>query len=427
MVAPILAAIIALLLACGVAIAYVTGAGVSLAYFLTDHAKYLAIAPQRMFASMDVFALMAMPLFIWAGELMNRAGITRNLVDFSMLLMGRFKGGLGHVNVATSVFFAGISGSAAADVAALSNTLVPQMQRQGYDKLYAGAITAASSVIGPIIPPSIIMILYGAIMSTDVAALFAAGIVPGLLMAGALLLLNAFIAWREGHPGGRKSDIPSFWPTLRLALPALSLPAIILGGIVFGVTTPIEAGALAILAAIAIGLTRGTIGSGDIFESIHRTLFLTGSIFVILAAGALISYLMALAQVPEAIAETVRDMGMSGFKYLILIMVVYVIMGMGIDLMVALAMVTPLLIPEAIAQGFHPVQLGVLACLNLTIGLITPPMGGAIVMVSSITGTSYWALVRRLVPFMIVEFAVLILVMVFPDLTLALPRMMGLI
>ncbi|WP_308910532.1 TRAP transporter large permease [Pseudokordiimonas caeni] len=427
MVALIIASVVALLLICGVAVAYVTGAGITLAYFLTDHAKYLAIAPQRMFASMDVFALMAMPLFIWAGELMNRAGITRSLVDFAMLLMGRFRGGLGHVNVATSVFFAGISGSAAADVAALSNTLVPQMERQGYDKTYAGAITAASSVIGPIIPPSIIMILYGAIMSTDVAALFAAGLVPGLLLALALIILNAWLAWKEGHPGGKKEDIPPFWPTLRLALPALSLPAIILGGIVFGVTTPIEAGALAVIAALVIGGTRRTISLGDFLTSLQRTLFLMGSIFVILAAGSLIAYLMALAQVPEAIAGAVQAADMTGYKYLILIMLVYVVMGMGIDLMVALAMVTPLLIPEAIAQGFHPVQLGVLVCLNLTIGLITPPMGGAIVMVSTITGSSYWALVRRLIPFMIAEFAVLILVMAFPDLTLALPRAMGLL
>ncbi|WCL55575.1 TRAP transporter large permease [Gimibacter soli] len=427
MVALIIASVVALLLICGVAVAYVTGAGITLAYFLTDHAKYLAIAPQRMFASMDVFALMAMPLFIWAGELMNRTGITRSLVDFAMLLMGRFRGGLGHVNVATSVFFAGISGSAAADVAALSNTLVPQMERQGYDKTYAGAITAASSVIGPIIPPSIIMILYGAIMSTDVAALFAAGLVPGLLLALALIILNAWLAWKEGHPGGKKEDIPPFWPTLRLALPALSLPAIILGGIVFGVTTPIEAGALAVIAALVIGGTRRTISLGDFLTSLQRTLFLMGSIFVILAAGSLIAYLMALAQVPEAIAGAVQAADMTGYKYLILIMLVYVVMGMGIDLMVALAMVTPLLIPEAIAQGFHPVQLGVLVCLNLTIGLITPPMGGAIVMVSTITGSSYWALVRRLIPFMIAEFAVLILVMAFPDLTLALPRAMGLL
>lgn len=418
---------IALLLFCGIALAYVTGVGAVLAYVFTDHARYLAISPQHIFASMDVFALMAMPLFILAGELMNRAGVTKNLVDFSMLIMGRFRGGLGQVNIATSVFFAGISGSASADVASLSNTLVPQMEEQGYDKLYAGAITAASSVIGPIIPPSIIMILYGAIMSTDIAALFAAGLIPGLLMATALMVLNAIIARRENHPGGTAQDIPPLWPTVGRALPALSLPVIILGGIVFGFTTPIEAGALAIWAAAAIGFANGKLRWPHIVEALTRTLTLTGSIFLILAAGSLIAYLMALTQVPNAIAETVQQVGLSGYSYLALLTLVFIVLGMGVDLMVALAMVAPLLVPQAIAQGFHPVHLGVLICLNLTIGLITPPLGGAIIMVSTITGSPYWSLVYRLIPFMIVEFVVLFLVMIFPEITLYLPRIMGLI
>lgn len=420
-------AIVLVLLYFGVALAYVTGVGIVLAYFLTGHAQYLAIAPQHIFASMDVFALMAMPLFILAGELMNRAGVTQSLVNFSMLLMGRFKGGLGHVNIATSVFFAGISGSAAADVAALSNTLVPEMESKGYCKIYAGAITAASAVIGPIIPPSIIMILYGSIMSTDVAALFAAGIIPGLMMAAALMILNAIIAKKENHPGGNRQDIPPFFPTIKRALPALSLPVIILGGIVFGITTPIEAGALAIFAAASIGIFNRVIKWADMHESMTKTLVLVGSIFMILAAGSLIAYLMALTQAADAIASFVDTFGLTGYKYLFLLMLVFIVLGMGVDLMVALAMVTPLLVPEAIAQGFHPVHIGVLICLNLTIGLITPPLGGAIIMVSTITKAPYWALVKRLTPFIIVEFIILFAVMFFPELTLYLPKLMGLI
>ncbi|HBM82212.1 MAG TPA: TRAP transporter large permease [Halieaceae bacterium] len=422
----ILLAIVALLMS-GVALAYITGVGVVLAYLLTGFDRYLAMAPHHIFSSMDVFALMSMPLFILAGELMNRGGITRSLIDFSMLLLGRIRGGLGYVNIATSVFFAGISGSAAADVASLSNTLVPQMVRQGYEPRYAGAITAASSVIGPIIPPSIILILYGAIMSTDIAALFAAGLIPGLLMAAALMATNAWFAVRERHPGGADLDIPPLGPTVRRALPALTLPVIILGGIVFGVTTPIEAGALAVFAAIAIGMGQRELAPNAIVRAMQRTIVLTGALFMVLAAGSLIAYLLALVQAPQAIADTVQSLGLTGFTYLALLMLVFVIMGMGIDLMVALAMVAPLLVPQAIQEGFHPVQLGVLICLNLTIGLITPPLGGAVVMVSTIVGTPYWSLIRRLLPFVLVEFAVLFLVMLFPALTLYLPTRLGLL
>ena len=187
-------------LASGAALAYVVGASAVLTFLAVDKVRFLAVLPQRIFSQLDVFALMAMSLFILTGEIMNRMGLTRVLVDFSMTLVGRFKGGLGHVNVLTSVFFAGVSGSAVADAAALSNTLVPAMREQGYTNRYAGAITAASAIIGPIIPPSIILIFYGALMQVSIGGLFAAGIIPGLVLAAALIAANAFIANKYNHP-----------------------------------------------------------------------------------------------------------------------------------------------------------------------------------------------------------------------------------
>jgi tripartite ATP-independent transporter DctM subunit len=419
--------LIVFLAATGVGLAYALGASAVIAYLMSDSARFLAAAPQRILSQLDVFAIMAMPLFILAGELMNRSGVTRALIDFSLLLLGRLRGGLGHVNILTSVFFAGISGSAAADVAALSNTFVPQMEKYGYDRHYAGAVTAASSVIGPIIPPSIILILYGAIMSTDVAALFAAGVVPGLLLALALFATNAVIAHKEKHPGGALADVPPLWPTLRRALPALMLPVIILGGIVFGVTTPIEAGALACLAAIAIGVFAGTLSLGSFYEALQRTVTLTGSIFMIVAAASLLSYLIVLHQIPEMIAAFVTSMNLEGVWYILLITVTFLILGMGFDFLLGLTVVAPLLVPVAVAQGADPVALGVLICLNLAIGLITPPLGGAIMMVSTITGQGYWTLCRRVLPFVIAEIAVLIAIAVFPEISLALPRALGLL
>lgn len=204
--------IAALFLASGLAIAYVIGGAAVLSFIASDNARYLAILPQQIFSKVDVFALMAMPLFILAGELMNRGGITSALINLSMTIVGRLRGGLGHVNIITSVFFAGISDSAVADAAALSNTLVPEMRKRGYGLTYASAVTAASSIIGPIVPPSIILIFYGALMGTSVTALFLAGIVPGLILAGALILLNGFMKGLHGHQSCKVCNAPRCYP-----------------------------------------------------------------------------------------------------------------------------------------------------------------------------------------------------------------------
>jgi len=419
--------LIVVLASAGVALAYALGAGAVIAYITTDSTAFLAAAPQRIYSQLDMFAIMAMPLFILAGELMNRSGVTRSLIDLSMLALGRFRGGLGHVNIMTSLFFAGISGSATADIAAMSNTFVPQMEQRGYDRNYAGAVTAASSVIGPIIPPSIILILYGAVMSTDVAALFAAGVVPGFLLALALFITNAILARRHGHPGGRPEDIPPLWPTLRRASPALLLPIIILGGIVFGVMTPIEAGALASLAAAVIGFTMGDLTWKSVAEAMERTALLTGSIFMIIAGASMMSYLIVLHQVPDLIAELVSQIHLDGIWYVLIIMLTFLILGMGFDFMLGLLVVAPLLVPIAVSQGADPVAMGLLICLNMAIGLITPPLGGAIMMVSTITGQGYWNLCMKTLPFVAAELAVLLVIVIFPELALALPRALGLL
>ena len=303
------------LLAAGTAVAYALGASSVLAFIASDNLRYLAIMPQRIFSQIDVFSLMAMPLFILAGEIMNRAGITRALVDFAMAMLGRLKGGLGHVNVLASVFFAGISGSAVADAAALGNTLVPAMVARGYPPLYASALTAAASVIGPIIPPSIVMIFYGAVMQTSVAALFVGGVVPGLMLAGVLFAANAWFARRDNHPGGTAEDVPPFWPALWRALPALSLPLIIMGGIVFGIVTPTEAAALTVVAALAVGAWYGGMGKGALSESLVQTAALTGAIFMILGAVACFGWLAGHEQLPTRLASFVTEMGLGRIEY----------------------------------------------------------------------------------------------------------------
>lgn len=416
-----------LLLGSGLAIAYVIGGSTVLAFWATGNERYLAILPQQIFSKIDVFALMAMPLFILAGEFMNRGGVTTALINLSMALVGRFRGGLGHVNILTSVFFAGISGSAVADAAALSNTLVPAMRARGYSLNYASAITAASSIIGPIVPPSIILIFYGALMGTSVTSLFLAGIIPGLILAAALIALNTFFAWKDDHPKVSKEEAPVFLPTLLNSLPALLLPFIIVGGIVFGWTTPTEAAAIAVFAALGAGWFYEGLSWPSILEGLQRTAMLSGSIFIIICAVSALGYLGALERIPEAISSLVATFGLGPMGYMIVLNVVFLVAGMVLDIPVALALLVPLLAPVALANGADPVHLGIVLCFNLCIGLVSPPLGGCLLVVSTVTGVNYWRLARTIIPFVLVQIAVLILLVKVPEISLFLPRAFGFI
>ncbi|NIZ01563.1 TRAP transporter large permease [Thalassospira lucentensis] len=411
----------------GSAIAYFVGSATVIAFFTEDHGRYLAALPQRVMGQLDVFAFLAMPLFILTGELMNRGGVTDALIRFSMSMLGRFKGGLGHVNILTSVFFAGVSGSATADAAALGNTLVPVMEKQGYTRDYAAAVTAASSIIGPIIPPSIILIFYGALLNTSVVALFAAGIVPGLLLAGVLMGVNAIMAHRHNHPGGKGSDIPPFFSSMFAALPALCLPAIILSGILFGFMTPAEAAGVAALAALLVGIFYRRLALRDVFEAINRTVILSGAVFVILVAIATFGYLTSIEQVPQKMVALIGDLGLGVTGYMVLLNIIFLLAGMIMDVKAAVALLGPLLIPPAIQLGVDPTHMGILVGFNLTVGLLTPPLGGVLLVLSTVVNIGYWRLMRAVLPFLLVELVLLGVLIYVPAVSLALPRYLGLI
>ena len=362
------------------------GAAAVLAFIASDNVRYLAILPQRVFSQLDVFALMAMALFILAGEFMNRTGVTRYLVEFSMSLVGRFKGGLGHVNIMTSVFFAGVSGSAVADAAALGNTLIPAMQKKGYSPAYAAAITAASSIIGPIIPPSIILIFYGALMQISVGGLFAAGLLPGLMLAGSLIVMNAFFARRQNHPGGKGEPLPPFWPSLVRAGPALLLPVIILGGIVFGVVTPTEAAGLAVVCALGAGLIYGGVNRRTLVDSLIQAATLNGSIFIILTAAACFGWIASLEQWPQQIGALVTESGLTGVGFLLLVNAFFYWPACSWMFPWPWPCWCRLFGPVAISQGVDPIHFGIVICLNLTIGMVTPPIGACLIVVSAISG-----------------------------------------
>lgn len=410
----------------GTAIAYLIGASAILTFVAVDKAQFIAVLPQRLFSQLDSFAFLAMPLFIFAGDLMNRGGVAAALIDFCMSLFGRLKGGLGHVNIATSVFFAGVSGSATADAAALGNSLVPEMERRGYTREYAAAITGASSIIGPIIPPSSIMIFYGALMGTNVTALFAAGILPGLLLAAVLMAMNAYFAHRDDHPGGKGMDLPALWPSFRRAVPAMLLPVIILGGTLFGIMTPAEAAAVAVLAALLIGIGYGQLKWADIRESLVRTGVMLGGVFILLCAISTFSYIAALLQWPQAIQAVVERWGLGPLGYLMLINVIFLGAGMAMDVKAAVALFAPIFVPAALLMGIDPVHLGIVICFNITAGLLSPPLGAVLLILSTVVNMDYWRLIRATLPFFFVEVVILIVLTFVPEISLALPRALGL-
>lgn len=431
-------AFIALGIAGGVAISYVAGSAAVLAFLASGYGNYLAIMPQRIFSQIDVFTFLSMPLFILAGELMTRGGVTGALIDLAMLIVGRLKGGLGYVNIAASVFLAGISGSAVADAAATTKTLVPAMVDRGYRLDFAAALTAASCVIGPIIPPSIVMIFYGALMNVSVAAMFAGGIVPGLLMALFLFAYNAWCARREDHPGGAGVVLPPVRATIARALPALLIPVVIVGGIVFGVVTPTEAAALAVAITVVLVFAyrlmdrdrpavafRHLLAEGS--RAVEGAVMLTGSIFMILFAAAIFGYLVGIMRLPEGIAAMVTTLDLTATTYFLLASAIMFAAGMVMDVTMALVLMVPVLIPAAIAAGADPVHVGVVSCLNLTLGLISPPFGGILMVVSAAGGLSYLRLSLAILPFLAVQVALLLLLILVPELTLALPRLLGLV
>ena len=385
------------------------------------------IVPQRVFSQLDSFALTALPMFILAGEIMGRGGVTRSLIDFSLSLMGKIRGALGHVNVMTSVFFAGVSGAATADAAALGNTLVPAMRERGYKGDYAASITAASAIIGPIIPPSIILIMYGALMETDIAALFAAGIVPGLIMAAVLIASNAAFARSKGHPAGGPFNLKRLGETTRSALPALALPIVIVAGIVFGVTTPTEAGALAVVLALAAARAYGLLSRTLLVDSLRRTVRLVGSIFVLIAASSLISYLAAIMGASDELSNAVAGSGLAGRAYLFSVVASLLLVGMFTGVRLGLFLVVPLIVPEAIALGADPVHTGIVVCLALALGLITPPFGPVLLVTSAVTGVSYGQLVRGTIAFTLLHVGVLAVLAFLPGVSLWLPKAVGLL
>ncbi|MFH7565921.1 MULTISPECIES: TRAP transporter large permease [Oceanimonas] len=395
-------------------------------FMFIDPSMLGRIVPQQFFGGINVFSLMAIPLFILAGNLMNSAGLTQQLMTLARVLVGHLRGGLGYVNVVSSVFFAGVNGSAVADTSALGSLLVPAMKKEGYSPSYAAGLTAGSSLIGPIIPPSIFMILYASLTNTSVGDLFLAGVVPGLLLGLVFMVMNWLYARKAQLPvSGQRPTMGLFLQALWGAMPALLAPFIIVGGIVFGVVTPTESGALTVAYVAVIGLCNKQLSWRRLWSALVETARLTSAVFLIMAASAVVSWLLSYAQVPKAFITLFDPIIEQPILVLLLLSLITFVTGMFMEEVSALMLLTPIFMPVAMAAGVDPVHLGIIITLNITIALITPPMGACVFVAAAVSRLEITELFKTIWPFVAIALLVLILLILFPGLVLWLPGLFG--
>lgn len=395
--------------------------------WLNGQERDIVLLYRNVYNGMDSFPLMAIPFFMLAGELMNRAGITMRLVEFAQAVIGHLRGGLAHVNILSSMLFAGLSGSAVADVSALGSMLIPAMEKQGYSRKFATAVTAASSIIGPIIPPSGIMIIYAYVMGESVAALFLAGIVPGVLIGLSLMAIVYLLADRENLPAATtratwsergRASLNAFWPLLT--------PVIIMGGILGGIFTPTEASAVAVGYAIFIGLfVLRSLKLGDMPRILMRAAMTSAVVLLLVGAAMAFKTVASLSHTPELLASIILSLSENPLVLLLLINLLLFVVGMFLDAGPAIIILGPILGPIFTQMGVDSVHFAIIMAVNLTVGLLTPPMGLVLFVSSSVSGLKVETIAKATLPFLAAEIVVIFLITYFPALTLTLPRLAG--
>lgn len=421
--------IFVMLLALGMPVVFALLVGPGLSLVLDDQQPYLAALLSRLYNGIDSFPLLAVPFFILAGELMNSGGITERIVRFSQSLVGHVRGGLAQVNILSSMLFAGISGSAVADASAIGKMMVPAMERNGYSRGFAAAVTAAAAVIGPIIPPSGIMILYGFVMNVSIGALFAAGIVPGVMIGLGLMAVTRLLAQRYNLPiASRKATWRERGVSLRGAGLALLMPVILLGGMLGGIFTATEAAAVAAAYALVVTLfVLRTLSFADMRHVFIATAVQSGVILMLVGAAVTFGWLITVSGMAERMAAMLVGITDNPLLLLLMLNLLLFLIGMFLDAGPAILILGPVLAPIFTSMGVDPVHFALIMCINLTVGLATPPMGLVLFVVASVANERIEPIVRALLPFLAVEIAVIFLVTYIPALTLTVPRWLGLI
>jgi len=414
------------LLAIGVPVAFALG-GATLAAIAVGGLPAIAL-PKYLFSGIDVFALMAVPFFILTAELMTGGALSEVLLRFASQFVGRFRGGLGHTNILAITFFSGISGSALADAAGPGAIMIRMMRNDGYHPEYAAALTAAVSILGPIIPPSITMIIYAlAYPEINLVGLMIAGVMPGIVIAIAMAALNHLISMRRNYRGMAETPtLADYWRNTWRALPALVLPVLILGGIASGAFTPTEASVVAVFYALAAG--RWIYGSLEwrmLPSILARSALMTASVLVIVAMSAAFAWVLTVSRIPQQMTELIVAAKLSPLAFLFAVNVLLLVFGIFIEPLPGVVVLVPILAPIAHALGINDLQFGIIVIVNLTMGMITPPVGGLLFVTSVVARVPLTKMVAELWPFLWAQIAVLALLSVVPQISTLLPAAFG--
>ncbi len=378
---------------------------------------------QKMFGGVNNFTYLAIPLFILAGEIMSRCGLTMSIVKFCDALVGHIRGGLAHVNILASMMFAGISGSATADASGLGRIEMEMMTKAGYTKEYSAAVTAASAIIGPIIPPSSIMIIYAVCAgNVSISDMFLGGVVPGILLGVCEMVICYVMARKYNHPcRAQRSSNREILAAFKEALPALGLPIIILGGIITGIFTATESSAIALFYALIVAVCKKSITWKSLMQSCYNTAKMTANTMFIIAVATAMSYSLTILRIPQAIVTAVTGVVGSPFMFLLIVNIILIAIGCVMDQSPALLMMVPILLPMAVEFGIDPLHFGILVCFNLTIGLISPPVGMTLFVTANVAKVKLTDLFKAIIPFTLLGYAVLMLITWFPKIVTFLP------
>jgi len=382
------------------------------------------VIPQKVAMAANSFPLLAAPLFILMGNLMNSSGISVRIFEFAKCVVGWMRGGLCQANIVGSVIFAGMSGSAVADAAGLGTVEIEMMKKEGYDAETAGAITAASATIGPIIPPSLPMIVYGVTAETSIGALFLAGVIPGLLMAAALMLMVRHLAIKRNLPRHPFEGWRVLWLAFKGAFWALMAPFVLFGGLFSGIFTPTEAAAVAVVYALALGLfVYREFSLKDLPRLIVDTVETSGVVMALVMAASLLGYCISVSRLPQEFGTTLTSLTKNPIVYLLIVNLLLLVVGCFMEALAAMLVLIPILVPPAIALGIDPLQFGLVFVLNLMIGTITPPVGVVLYVTAKVADVPFDRMARAVVPYLVPLLAVLAMITFWPPLTTWLPRL----
>ena len=413
-----------LMLIMGMPIAFAVGLA-SLVFLLCAGTIPLQIVPMMLGNSLDSYNVIAIPFFILAAQIMNSGGVTDRMMNFAAVAVGWLKGGLAHVNILTSMLFAGMSGSAVADAAGLGQILIPAMKKKGYGAPYSAAVTAASSTVGPIIPPSVPIVMYGILAEASIGKLFLAGAVPGVVMGLAMLVLSYFIAAKHNYPAEPKPTLGDIGTATVKVIPALLTPVIILGGMWGGIFSPTEAAGVAVGYATLQGFLMRDLTVKALWNCVMDSAIYSSVIMIIVASASLFGWILSTEQIPVRFADFILSVTSNKYTVLFILNIFLLIFGCFMEILAIMLMTVPVILPLILQLGIDPVHFGIVMVLNLMIGLLSPPFGLCLYIAQDIAGITYAQAVKAVTPYIVLIILILFLVTYWPQFVLFLPNLVG--